>query len=86
MASSSVRWKRSALRELRVLPKDVLRRVLERAERLADDPFPEGVRKLASAEHTYRLRVGGYRIVYSVQSSLLTIEIIRVGHRREVYR
>lgn len=86
MASFSVRWKRSALKELKGLPMDVLRRIIDLAERLAEDPFPEGSRKLAGSEHTYRMGVGDYRIVYSVQSSLLIVEVVRVGHRREIYR
>lgn len=88
MASNeySIEWKRSAARELRQLPRDTVLRVLRAVEGLRINPFPVGVRKLSGAEHTYRIREGSYRIIYSVYTSRLTIEVIRVGHRRDVYR
>jgi mRNA interferase RelE/StbE len=60
-------------------------RILEAVEQLSTDPYPSGVRKLVGSEHTYRIRVGDYRIIYSILASALLIEIIRVGHRRDVY-
>lgn len=53
---------------------------------LADDPFPNGARKLTGYEDVYRVRVGGYRILYSVGGRELVIIILKIGHRREVYR
>jgi mRNA interferase RelE/StbE len=85
MGSYSVEWKRSAAKELKDLPRDVVLRVLSKVEGLSEDPYPSGVKKLVGAEHTYRVRVGDYRIVYSIWSSKLLIEIVRVGHRKEVY-
>jgi mRNA interferase RelE/StbE len=67
------------------LPKLVVARVLEAVEHLANDPYPSGVRKLAGSEHSYRIRLGDYRIVYYVVSLTLVIEVIRVGHRKNVY-
>ncbi len=49
-------------------------------------PTPPGSRKLIGSEHTYRIRVGDYRVIYDVQGSNLVIEIIRVGHRKDVYQ
>ena len=86
MGSYRLVWKRSAERELRKLPRETVRRLVEAAERLTDDPFPPGARKLHGAEHTWRIRVGDYRLVYSVETGLLVIEVVRVGHRKEVYR
>ncbi|MHB8762978.1 MAG: type II toxin-antitoxin system RelE family toxin [Deferrisomatales bacterium] len=86
MASFRVEWKRSALKELRGLPRDAVRRLVEVVAALGADPMPAGAKKLAGAEHTYRLRVGDYRVVYSVWSAVLIVEVVRVGHRREVYR
>ncbi len=86
MGSYRLVWKRSAERELRKLPRETVRRLVEAAERLRDDPFPPGARKLHGAEHTWRIRVGDYRLVYSVETGLLVIEVVRVGHRKEVYR
>ena len=85
MASYSIEWKRSAAQELKKLPREVVGRILTAVEQLATEPYPSGVRKLVGAEHTYRIRVGDYRIIYSVMASALIIEIIRVGHRRDVY-
>jgi mRNA interferase RelE/StbE len=85
MASYSIAWKRSAAQELKKLPREVVGRILKVVEQLATEPYPSGVRKLVGAEHTYRIRVGDYRIIYSVMASALIIEIIRVGHRRDIY-
>lgn len=79
-------WKRSALKDARALPRDVAARVVATAEALAVDPHPPGSRKLSGTNRTYRVRVGDYRIVYSVYDSTLTVEVIRVGHRSSVYR
>jgi mRNA interferase RelE/StbE len=86
MASYEVFWKSSARKETRKLPTDVLKRVLAAVGRLAFDPRPPGVRKLRGAERTYRLRVGDYRVVYSIYEARLVVEVVRVAHRREVYR
>ena len=85
MDSFRVEWKRSALKELRKLPKDAVARIWRAVERLPDDPFPPGMRKLVGSDHMYRLREGDYRIIYSVVSMTLLIEIVKVGHRKDVY-
>lgn len=82
----NIEWKRSATKELRQLPGEVVSRLLSSVEGLITNPFPSGVRKLAGAEHTYRIREGSYRIIYSVYASRLIIEVIRVGHRKDVYK
>jgi mRNA interferase RelE/StbE len=81
----NIEWKRSAARELRKLPREAVLCILQAVEQLATEPSPHGVRKLVGSEHTYRIRVGDYRVVYNVVSSTLIIQIVRVGHRREVY-
>jgi mRNA interferase RelE/StbE len=86
MASFDVVWKRSAEKELRRLPAEMIRRVLDAVLALRRDPVPPGARKLQGTERTYRIRVGDCRVVYSVDGELLVIEIVRVRHRREVYR
>ena len=62
----NIEWKRSAAKELRRLPQETVLRVLRAVEGLRINPFPAGFRKLSGAEHTYRLREGSYRIIYSV--------------------
>jgi len=85
MALFRIEWKSSAARELRKLEKTTIIKILTEVEKLAYHPHLPGSKKLRSSKTTYRLRVGDYRIVYKIISAVLTIEIVRVGHRREVY-
>lgn len=86
MASYKLVWRTSAERELRKLPREVVARMVGLAESLAENPFPQGAVKLAGSEHTWRVRSGDYRLIYSVTAAILVVEIVKLGHRREVYR
>ena len=86
MASFRISWKSSALKELRSLPREVVARIVGKVEMLAEEPFPPGSKKLVGSQHTYRIREGDYRVVYNVLTQQILIEVIRVGHRRDVYR
>ena len=77
--------KKSAERELRKIPKADLQRITERIKELAAIPRPSGIEKL-TGQDSYRIRQGDYRIVYTVDDDHRLIEIIKIGHRREVYR
>ena len=77
--------KKSAERELRKIPKTDLQRITERIKELAALPRPSGSEKLAGQD-SYRIRQGDYRIVYTVDDAHRLIEIMKIGHRREVYR
>ena len=83
--SYSLVLKRSADRELRKVPKEDLRRITDRIRELANNPRPVGSEKL-SGQDRYRVRQGDYRIVYAVDDESRTVEVVKVGHRREVYR
>lgn len=85
MDSYKVEWKHSAVKELKALPKDAVARILRAVEELPADPYPAGVRKLVGSARTYRVREGDYRIIYTVTALTLVIEVIRVGHRKDVY-
>ena len=85
MASYKVDWKRSAVKELRDLPKDAVERILKAVEHLSGNPHPIGARKLVGSEHTYRIREGNYRVLYTVTASSMVVQIVRVGHRKDVY-
>ena len=85
MASYRIEWKRSAIREVKSLPKEIVPRIVNAVGELTSNPFPDGVKKLSGAEHTYRIRIGSYRVVYTVTKVTTTIEIIRVAHRKNVY-
>ena len=86
MARYKILIKASAAKEIEQLParKD-RRRVVERIRRLADEPRPKGCEKL-SGQDRYRLRQGNYRIIYSVDDDVLTVHVVKVGDRKDVYR
>ena len=71
---------------LDLLPPDMRRRIVRRLEALEDNPRPRGVEKLAGVEELYRVRVGTYRIVYTIRDRELVVIVVRIGHRRDVYR
>ncbi len=76
----------SARKALEALAKPDRRRVEARLVALATDPRPHGVEKLTGAERLYRVRAGDYRVVYEVRDHVLLVLVVRVAHRREVYR
>ena len=86
MAIYKIQWKPSAVKELRRLDRQVVPRIVKAVESLSSNPFPAGVRKLYSSEHSYRIKIGDYRVIYSVIESHLVIEIVRVRHRKDIYR
>lgn len=85
MASYSVSLKRSVLKDLEPLPTRDRQRIMERIGALAEDPRPHGCEKLSALER-YRIRVGDYRIVYAIEDEALVVWVVRLGHRRDVYR
>lgn len=86
MGHHEVEVSRTAERQLRRLPRADQERVVRRMLLLAEDPFPQGVRKLTGYDDVYRIRVGRYRILYSVSRRRLVIIILKVGQRKDVYR
>lgn len=85
MAFSNLEWRASAAKELRKIDRLVLPKIIAAAEHLASDPHPAGAKKLQGTDSIYRIRVGDYRIVYEVAAAG-RITIVRVRHRKEVYR
>lgn len=85
MGSYRVEIKRSAGTELQRLPVADQRRVIARVRALAHDPRPSGAKKL-SGEEKYRIRQGNYRILYQVHDRIITVVVVRIAHRRGVYR
>jgi mRNA interferase RelE/StbE len=80
-----VLFRKSAAGELGALSGKTLGRVVEKIRGLATDPRPPGCRKLAAAEK-YRVRQGDLRIVYSVEDDTKTVIVVKIGHRKDVYR
>ena len=86
MERYSLEIKRSALREIEALPTRKIRRlIVDRIANLAGDPRPGGAEKLGG-EDRYRVRQGPYRVVYEIDDAARAVRIVKVGHRREVYR
>jgi mRNA interferase RelE/StbE len=85
VASYSIQIKRSAAKELETLPLKDRRRIVALIRALANDPRPPGSEKL-SGEEKYRLRQGNYRILYEIVDEDLIVTVVRIGHRRDVYR
>jgi mRNA interferase RelE/StbE len=86
MATYRIEWKASALRELKGIDKQVVPRIVAAVASLSDEPFPPGARKLQGTEHTYRIRVGDYRVLYEVHHAFVRVLIVRVRHRKDAYR
>ena len=86
MITYKIRWNMSATKEIQKIQKNDRKKILEAIEALTENPFHRGVRKVVNMENAYRIRVGRYRVVYSVFEKLLVLEIIRVRHRRKAYR
>lgn len=86
MAYYKVRLKPSVHKDLRRLPRAVVRRVLDRLQKLHASPVPRGAIKLSVSEALYRLRVGNYRIIYGVNRRRREVLVHYVRHRRDAYR
>lgn len=85
MGPYNVFFKKSVEKDLRSIPRSDLKKILRKIEQLSSDPRPFGSEKLTGQER-YRIRHGRYRIVYSVQDFELTVWVIRVAHRKDIYR
>jgi len=86
MDTFRIEWKPSAVRELRRLDRSIVPKILARVEALAANPYPDGVRKLSGTEHAFRVRIGNYRIIYEIHAARLVLVMVRVRHRKDVYR
>ena len=85
MAAYKVYFRKSVQEDFSAIPKKELRRIINRIDGLGENPRPVGCEKLTGQER-YRLRQGRFRIVYSIQDDELTVWIVKVGHRKDIYR
>ena len=85
MAEYKVYFRASVEKDFRAIPKKDTNKILDRIQSLTTEPRPVGCEKLTGQER-YRLRQGRYRIVYSVQDNEFTVWIVKVSHRKDVYR
>ncbi len=86
MAFYQVNWRRSTKKDLRRISPPEVAKIVETVQTLCDEPRPLGCKKMVGSECAYRLRVGDYRIIYEVYDDTIIIEVIKVGHRKDVYR
>ncbi len=85
MAVYKIFFKQSVQKDFNAIPKKDLKKILDRIELLGEDPRPSGCEKL-TGQQRYRLRQGRYRILYSIQDDELTVWVVKVGHRKDIYR
>ena len=85
MAGYKIFFRKSVWKDFASIPKKEFNRLFEKIESLAENPRPSGSQKLSIQEH-FRIRHGRYRIIYSIQDEELTVWVVKVGHRKDVYR
>lgn len=85
MANYKLVFKKSVSKDFRPIPNKDVTRILQRIEELQEDPRPIGSEKLSGQER-YRIRQGVYRIIYEVVDELLIVTVVKVGHRKHIYK
>jgi mRNA interferase RelE/StbE len=85
MTKYRLSFKTSVAKDLHQIPKRDVQSILKRIEGLADDPRPSGSEKLSGLER-FRVRQGTYRIIYEIRGQDLIVMVVKIGHRRDVYR
>jgi mRNA interferase RelE/StbE len=81
-----IRFKKSAEREIEKLPASVVKRIVPAIDDLAFNPRPNGSKKLKSKEEIWRIRIGDYRVLYSIEDVIKIIEVRNIGHRKDIYK
>ncbi len=85
MARYKIVFKSSVAKELRSIPNNDVKKILQRIDELADNPRADGCIKL-SGEEKYRVRQGMYRIVYEIRDETLVVNVVKIGHRSSIYK
>lgn len=85
MAKYKITFKKSVSKDLQSIPNQDVDRILKRIDKLADDPRADGCIKLSGHEN-YRVRLGLYRVIYEIRDDVLVVNIVKVGHRSNVYK
>ncbi|PSR17911.1 type II toxin-antitoxin system mRNA interferase toxin, RelE/StbE family [filamentous cyanobacterium CCP3] len=83
--SYEVLIKPAAQRQIKKLPRAMQADLIVLIEHLAQDPRPSGCKKLKGRQSQYRVRLGDYRVIYSIEEEALVVRVIKVGHRRDIY-
>lgn len=82
----SILYKRSASEELLQLPANIAHKVKTAIDSLSENPRPQGCKKLKGSVNEYRIRIGNYRVIYTISKTVLIVTIIKIAHRKDVYR
>ena len=85
MARYTVEFKPSAWKELQRLPATLIERIIPKIESLGSEPRPSGCKKLKGGQQEWRVRIGDYRVVYTIDDATMRVSVTRVRHRSEVY-
>lgn len=81
----NITFKRSTVKELKKIPQNEQIKILKAINSLSENPHPNGHKKLIGGDIAFRIRIGNYRVIYNVYENELVIEVIRIGHRKNVY-
>jgi mRNA interferase RelE/StbE len=76
----------SAVRELERLSRPIQQRIRDHLDKLANDPRPPGSKLLKNGGGRMRIRVGDYRVIYRIENDALVVLVVKIGHRKDVYR
>ena len=85
MAAYRIYFRASVEKDFAAIPRSDLKKILQRIRSLAEDPRPPGCEKLTGQER-FRVRQGRYRILYSIHDQELTVWVVKIGHRKDIYR
>ena len=86
MANYDIQIGKNVLKALKTLPSNDVRKIIAAIQALALDPYPNGYRKISGETATYRVRQGTYRVIYEIEANRLRILILKIGHRKDVYK
>jgi len=86
MARYSLDFSQTAKKQLLSQPRDAQVRLLRAINQLTDEPRPRGCRKLHGSIDTFRIRVGYYRVVYEIEGNQMVVLVVKLGHRKDIYR
>jgi len=84
--SYKIEVKKSAAKDLKKIPKADRKRIVDKIDSLAENPPLKETTKMKGNNPFHKIRVGDYRIVYEIQEDVLLILIIKIGHRKDIYR
>jgi mRNA interferase RelE/StbE len=84
--SFRIEFRPRAVRDLKALPKAARSRIVSKITSLGSDPYPQEARKLTGEKDLYRIRVSDYRVIYQARHEVLLVLVVRVGHRKDIYR